>query len=130
MPADGAADAGDEGGVNAAGVKLAGALAQPRVGLSVAGSTAKGASVGTMIKGGRKSKFFHPTALPIKELHPQLSRLIASGNLVRMQRSLAPEVVQAISEMANHGIDVDTMACLLLGCLSPDGERACVWGGG
>jgi hypothetical protein len=83
-------------------------------------------SIGGGVKGPRKSKFFQAALTPIKDLLPQLIRLISSQNVPRMLKSLAPEVVQAIAQMANHGIDPDSVACLLLGCVSPNGKRACV----
>eukprot|EP00983_Pelagomonas_calceolata_P069940 1150573-Pelagomonas_calceolata.AAC.7 len=85
---------------------------------SRAGSIAAG---GSTKSGTRKSKFLQPMLPPIKDLQPQLSRLLATQNVTRMQKSLPSEVVQAVSQMANHGVDPDSMACLLLGSVSPDG---------
>lgn len=52
---------------------------------------------------------------------PQLAKLVSQQNAAVLGRTLAPDVVQAVAEMANHGVDPDSIACLLLGALSPDG---------
>lgn len=80
-------------------------------------------SAGGTRQGRRKSKLqSHMAALlPIRELQPQLAKIIATQNASVLNRTLPTDVVQAIAEMSNHGIDSNSIACLLLGSLSPEG---------
>lgn len=60
---------------------------------------------------------------PVPELHAFLRELLARHKVPALLPYLKDAVVQAVSQMLNHGADVDSVACLLIGVMSPTGAQ-------
>lgn len=51
-----------------------------------------------------------------------LLELVVKQDVPSLSKRLSTEVVEAIGQMAHHAVDSESIACLLLGILSPGGE--------
>ena len=62
-----------------------------------------------------------PPPVPIKELHTFLNDLLEKHSVPDLMKYLPEAVVQSVCQMLNHGIDIESTTCLLLGCMSFEG---------
>eukprot|EP00798_Chlamydomonas_sp_ICE-L_P023786 gene23786-9346_t len=77
-----------------------------------------------------KSSLFRQALTPLSELYPAMLSLLSLKKVKQLANCLSEAVVDRLSEMINHGIKPESMACLLLGTLSPEGEPGGVSGRG
>lgn len=63
--------------------------------------------------------------MPVHQLHAFLRELLGKGSVPALSAYLPERVVTAVMGMRNHGADVETITCLLLGTMSCDGGSPC-----
>jgi hypothetical protein len=58
------------------------------------------------------------------ELHAFLTELLNQQNVSSLTKHLPGSLTERVCQALNHGIDIESIVCLLLGTMSTGGERA------